>query len=218
MPKPTQIEKYTYRVIWSEEDHEHAGLVVEFPSLSWLAPTAGEALSGITQLVADVFDDMARAMRYRPSRYRHSLRHCLIDPSGHRGASNASSFSTHRWKRGHSSRRFLVLPQPARDVLAPSAPGSATFTMDRWVDTQSAEVGNEQLVGNDLLGATFDNDVQTNHGRPPRTFRWYSSESVYSSSQAARLTESLGTKRLSPPWFSTTTTSSALNSSSSVGD
>jgi predicted HicB family RNase H-like nuclease len=54
-------EKYTYRVMWSEEDQEHVGLCAEFPSLSWLAATQGEALKGITKVVADVLKDMARA-------------------------------------------------------------------------------------------------------------------------------------------------------------
>lgn len=53
-------EKYTYRVMWSEEDREHVGLCEEFPSLSWLAPTQAEALNGITKLVADVLKDMAK--------------------------------------------------------------------------------------------------------------------------------------------------------------
>ena len=34
------------------------GLCAEFPSLSWLAATPGEALSGIQRLVADCVDDM----------------------------------------------------------------------------------------------------------------------------------------------------------------
>lgn len=33
---------YTYRVTWSAEDNEHLGVCAEFPSLSWLAPTALE--------------------------------------------------------------------------------------------------------------------------------------------------------------------------------
>ena len=53
-------EKYTYRVMWSEEDQEHVGLCAEFPSLSWLSETQGEALNGITKLVADVLKDMAK--------------------------------------------------------------------------------------------------------------------------------------------------------------
>lgn len=51
--------KYTYRVIWSEEDGEFVGLCAEFPSLSWLASTQVDALSGIVNLVKDVLADMA---------------------------------------------------------------------------------------------------------------------------------------------------------------
>jgi predicted HicB family RNase H-like nuclease len=56
----TNPEKYTYRVMWSEEDEAHVGLCAEFPSLSWLAETQGDALNGITKLVADVLKDLAR--------------------------------------------------------------------------------------------------------------------------------------------------------------
>jgi predicted HicB family RNase H-like nuclease len=51
-------DRYTYRVTWSEEDEEYVGLCAEFPSLSWLAPTPEEALTGIRQVVADVVSDM----------------------------------------------------------------------------------------------------------------------------------------------------------------
>jgi predicted HicB family RNase H-like nuclease len=51
-------DRYTYRVTWSEEDEEYVGLCVEYPSLSWLAPTPQEALEGIRQVVADVAADM----------------------------------------------------------------------------------------------------------------------------------------------------------------
>jgi hypothetical protein len=53
-------EKYTYRVMWSEEDQEYIGLCTEFPSLSWLAASQGDVLSGITKLVADVLADMIK--------------------------------------------------------------------------------------------------------------------------------------------------------------
>jgi predicted RNase H-like HicB family nuclease len=43
---------YTYRVEWSPEDNEFVGLVAEFPSLSWLAPTHAEAMQGIVEQVA----------------------------------------------------------------------------------------------------------------------------------------------------------------------
>ena len=51
-------DHYAYRITWSAEDGEHVGLCAEFPSLSWLAATPGEALSGIQRLVADCVDDM----------------------------------------------------------------------------------------------------------------------------------------------------------------
>ena len=51
-------DRYTYRVTWSNEDQEYAGLCAEFPSLSWLAPTPEAALKGIRKLVADVVRDM----------------------------------------------------------------------------------------------------------------------------------------------------------------
>jgi predicted HicB family RNase H-like nuclease len=50
--------RYTYRVVWSEEDAQYVGLCVEFPSLSWLAPTPEEALRGIHKTVTDVVKDM----------------------------------------------------------------------------------------------------------------------------------------------------------------
>lgn len=52
------IDHYTYRLTWSAEDREHVGLCAEFPSLSWLAPTQAEALSGIRQVVAEVVADL----------------------------------------------------------------------------------------------------------------------------------------------------------------
>ena len=52
------IDRYTYRVIWSEEDSQCVGLCAEFPSLSWLAPTPEKALQGIRRLVSNVTKDM----------------------------------------------------------------------------------------------------------------------------------------------------------------
>ena len=51
-------DHYTYRITWSPEDGEHLGLCAEFPSLSRLAPTPDEALSGIRKLVGDALADM----------------------------------------------------------------------------------------------------------------------------------------------------------------
>jgi predicted HicB family RNase H-like nuclease len=53
------VNHYTYRVTWSPDDHEHVGLCVEFPSLSFMASTLEAALQGIQKVVADVVADMA---------------------------------------------------------------------------------------------------------------------------------------------------------------
>jgi len=51
------VDHYTYRVTWSQEDGEYLGLCVELPSLSWLAPSPEEALSGIRKVVAEAVAD-----------------------------------------------------------------------------------------------------------------------------------------------------------------
>lgn len=57
---------YTYRVIWSAEDNEFVGLCAEFPSLSYLAETQSEALSGIANLVKDIIKDMEAGTEHIP--------------------------------------------------------------------------------------------------------------------------------------------------------
>jgi len=46
-----EADKYTYRVMWSDEDNEYIGLCAEFPGLSWLAANPEEALKGIRSTV-----------------------------------------------------------------------------------------------------------------------------------------------------------------------
>jgi predicted HicB family RNase H-like nuclease len=53
-----ESDKYTYRVLWSEEDEEFIGLCAEFPSLSWLASSAEKALKGIRSVVKTSVSDM----------------------------------------------------------------------------------------------------------------------------------------------------------------
>ena len=55
-----EMDKYTYRIVWSEDDNEFVGLCAEFPSLSWLELSPTEALKGIRLLVKECLDDMAR--------------------------------------------------------------------------------------------------------------------------------------------------------------
>jgi predicted HicB family RNase H-like nuclease len=51
-------DRYTYRITWSQDDQEHVGLCLEFPSLSWLASSPEDALLGIRKVVEDAVSDM----------------------------------------------------------------------------------------------------------------------------------------------------------------
>jgi predicted HicB family RNase H-like nuclease len=55
------LDRYTYRLTWSEEDGEHVGLCAEFSSLSWLDSSPEKALSGIRKLVKATLTDMAKS-------------------------------------------------------------------------------------------------------------------------------------------------------------
>ena len=59
-------DRYTYRVTWSEEDHEYVGLCAEFPSLSWMSSTPEAALKGIRRGVANVIQDMRKSGEKTP--------------------------------------------------------------------------------------------------------------------------------------------------------
>jgi predicted HicB family RNase H-like nuclease len=52
------LDRYTYRMTWSNEDNRCVGLCAEFPSLSWLDATPEKALRGIRKVVAEVVADM----------------------------------------------------------------------------------------------------------------------------------------------------------------
>jgi len=82
------LDHDTYRVTWSAEDAEHVGLCAEFPSLSWLAPTPEETLSGMRAVVADVVRDLRASGEPVPDaiaerRYSGELR-VRIPPLVHR--------------------------------------------------------------------------------------------------------------------------------------
>ena len=67
MARIDQTDKYTYRVLWSEEDGEFVGLCAEFPSLSWLAPSREAAITGIVKTVRQAVRDMAADGEVPPS-------------------------------------------------------------------------------------------------------------------------------------------------------
>ena len=53
------IDRYTYRVTWSEDDQEYVGLCAEFPSLSWLDKSQDKALTGIRRVVHGCLSDLS---------------------------------------------------------------------------------------------------------------------------------------------------------------
>jgi len=61
-----KIDRYTYRVTWSEEDQEYVGLSAEFPSLSWLESDPEQALVGIRKLVKNTVADLAKSKESIP--------------------------------------------------------------------------------------------------------------------------------------------------------
>ncbi len=56
-----QIDPYTYRVFWSDEDEAFIGACAEFPSLSWLDSTPETALTGIRKTARECVADMKAA-------------------------------------------------------------------------------------------------------------------------------------------------------------
>lgn len=83
-----EIDRYTYRVTWSEEDAQCVGLCAEFPSLSWLASTPEKALRGIRRVVTNVVDDLKANGQAAPeplSRRRYSGKFMVrVPPEVHR--------------------------------------------------------------------------------------------------------------------------------------
>ena len=91
------VEKYAYRVIWSEEDQEHVGLCAEFPSLSWLDRSQEGALRGIVDVVRTAVRDMMKAREHLPEplamrRYSGQFK-VRIPPEVHRRLSIEASES-----------------------------------------------------------------------------------------------------------------------------
>ncbi len=61
-----EVDRYTYRVTWSEEDNEYVGLCAEFPSLSWLETSPEKALAGIRKVVKETVADLKKSRQSVP--------------------------------------------------------------------------------------------------------------------------------------------------------
>jgi len=83
-----EVDRYAYRVQWSEEDEEYIGLCAELPSLSWLAKTPEAALKGIRALVGKTLVEMSRSGEAPPEPFalrRYSGRFLVrLPPEVHR--------------------------------------------------------------------------------------------------------------------------------------
>jgi predicted HicB family RNase H-like nuclease len=99
-----KADHYTYRLTWSQEDGEYLGLCIEFPSLSWLAPSPEEALVGIRKVVRQSIEDMLEQGERIPEplaekTYRGEFR-VRIPPQMHRSLAMQAAeqgVSLNRW-------------------------------------------------------------------------------------------------------------------------
>ncbi len=93
------VDRYMYRLTWSEDDQEYVGLCAEFPSLSHLDKNRGAALEGILALVRDVVADMESNQEKIPQplserKYSGELRLRLPPPLHQRLAIRAAEEKT----------------------------------------------------------------------------------------------------------------------------
>ncbi|NGX17009.1 type II toxin-antitoxin system HicB family antitoxin [Wenzhouxiangella sp. XN24] len=108
----SHIDLYTYRVSWSDEDHEFVATCAEFQALSWLDAAPERALGGIRKLVQDSVADMERSGEPLPeplSTRRFSGRFVVrVPPDLHRSLATQAAESgislnrlvTHKLSRG----------------------------------------------------------------------------------------------------------------------
>ena len=59
-------EKYTYRLLWSEEKSRYLGVCSEFPGLVYEAMNTVDALAGIQKRVADELNDLEHNQKPAP--------------------------------------------------------------------------------------------------------------------------------------------------------
>lgn len=59
-------EKYTYRVVWSDDDQRYVGVCTEFPMLTHQATSHDEALVGIVTRVRAMLADMHKERKDPP--------------------------------------------------------------------------------------------------------------------------------------------------------
>lgn len=53
----SEIDKYIYRIAWSQEGQEFVGLCAKFPGLCWLALDPDDVLNGIRSMVKNCIEN-----------------------------------------------------------------------------------------------------------------------------------------------------------------
>ncbi len=66
-PTKSIADFYTYKVIYSDEDHAYMATCAEFPSLSWSDEDEDVALEGMRNMARQVVEDMDRKGETIPS-------------------------------------------------------------------------------------------------------------------------------------------------------
>lgn len=59
-------DKFTYRLLWSEDKQCYLGVCSEFPDLSYEATSGDDALAGIQRRIADELADLIRNKKCVP--------------------------------------------------------------------------------------------------------------------------------------------------------
>ena len=97
-----EVDRYTYRVTWSEDDSEYVGLCAELPSLSWLEETPERALIGIRQLVKETIADLRRAKE--PVHFDSAIQRKVYGSGATGGSSNVGYKGRRIWSQHQSTR------------------------------------------------------------------------------------------------------------------
>ena len=161
-PHRVDITHYTYHVTWSADDAEFVATCLEFPSLSWLADTQDNALSGLRDLVGDIVDNLRRSHEPVPgprsSRTSNEPVEFVADLADLMGSPH-HSFTRLEMRGMVECARILVL----RDATGRQI-GLATVTEDRMtghfslrgrIDDQNAA----ELVRGTSLGYSCDSPL-----------------------------------------------------------
>jgi len=65
------MKKFVYKIFWSEDDYDYTATCEQFPSLSWLASSPGDALDGLISLIKLTLEKILK--KIKNSRIRRDI-------------------------------------------------------------------------------------------------------------------------------------------------